>query len=171
VNVDETFDSAALRTKIEEALRFFVKLPLRKPASADPSGNVFLEIPGPKGKAIAFSESEGRVDVAFGPGRGSFDFSGSWIEEEDAESEESEAALSVEAAEAELEEDFKEELEAMVNLTLDILDESVFAARYLDDGVAMEGLFPSEEFADMKANPGFISLSWKGAFDVPGRSA
>jgi hypothetical protein len=169
VNVDETFDSAALRAKIEEALRFFVKLPMRKPASADPSGSAFLEIPGPKGKAIVFSESEGRVDVTFGPGRGSFDFSGSWIEEEDEESEA--APLSVEAAEAELEEDFKEELEAMVNLALDILDESVFAARYLEDGVAMEGLFPAEEFDDMKANPGFTSVSWKGAFEVPGHSA
>ncbi|MEO6095182.1 MAG: hypothetical protein ABIW76_05745 [Fibrobacteria bacterium] len=163
--MDETFDSSALRTKVEEALRFFVKLPMRKPASADPStnfsGNAFLEIPGSKAKVIAFSEGEGRVDVNFGPGRGSFDFSGSWIEDED---EDKEVSLSAEAAEAELEEDFKEELEAMVNLALDIIDESVFAARYVEDGIPMEGLFPAEEFEAMKGIPGFTSISWNGTY-------
>jgi hypothetical protein len=161
--MDETFDSEALRTKIADALRFFVKLPMRKPASAGVSVNAFLEIPGPKGKAIAFSETEGRVDLVFGPGRGSFDFSGSWIEEEE---DDDGIPLDEETAEAELEEDFKEELEAMVNLALDILDESVFAARYLEDGAPIEGLFPAEEFDDMKANPDFASLSWKGTFDL-----
>jgi hypothetical protein len=161
--MDEIQDSQLLRTKIEDALRFFVKLPMRKPASADVSGNAFLEIPGLNGKVIAFSESEGRVDLVFGPGRGSFDFSGSWIEEEE---DDDGALLDEETAEAELEEDFKEELEAMVNLALDILDESVFAASYLEDRALMEGLFPAEEFEDMKGRTGFMSLSWKGKFDT-----
>jgi hypothetical protein len=155
--MEESFDSAALRSKVEEALRFFVKLPLRKPAS----GEAFLEIPGPNGKAIAFSEDEGRVDLMFGPARGSFDFSGSWIEEAD---EEGGAPVSDEAAEAELEEAFKEELESLVNLALDILDESVFAARYLEDGEAIEGFCDAEAFEDLKGNPGFASVSWKGAY-------
>jgi hypothetical protein len=156
--VEHLDESAALRAKVEDALRFFVKLPLR-PGSQ----GAFLEIPGPGGKRMAFSESEGRVDLAFGPGRGSFDFSGSWLEEE-GEGEDA-APLHPETAEAELEEDFKEELEAMVNMALDILDESAFAARYPDQGVPMEGIFPAEEFAAMKSLPGFSSVSWKGKFD------
>ena len=100
-----------------------------------------------------------RAQARLVPGRGSFDFSGSWIEEEE------DAPVNEEVAEAELHEDFKEELEAMVNLVLDILDESVFAARYLEDGSPLDGFFPAEEFEGMKGNPGFASRSWKGRFD------
>ena len=157
--MEDAFDSDTLRATIEEALGFFVKLPQRKPAS----GDAFLEIPGPDGKAIAFAESEGRVDLLFGPARGSFDFSGSWIEDEDGDEG---ASLDAEAAEAELHEDFREEMEAMVNLALDILDESVFAARYSEDGAPMDGMFPAEEFEAMRGRPGFSSLSWKGRFDT-----
>ena len=75
------------------------------------------------------------------------------------------AALRATVAEAELHEDFKDELEAMVNLVLDILDESVFAARYQEDGAPIDGFFPAEEFGGMKGNAGFIGRSWKGRFD------
>ncbi|GEM_PF-3507019 len=148
--------STAVRSKVEEALRFFIKLPLRKPAE----GGAFLEIPGPGNEAIEFYESEARVELRFGFSGESFDFSGTWGDD-DGDKEE----VTPEVLEAELEEEFKDELEALVNTALDIIEESVFSAQYEKLSVRMGGLFPAEEFAEMKSSEAFESVSWNGKYD------
>jgi hypothetical protein len=163
--MDEFQDSELIRTKVEEALRFFVKklpsdLPIRR--SANPAeGEAFLEIPGPRNESIEFFEREGRVEMQFGFGGESFDFAGIMgDDDEDAE------GVDPETAEAEVEEDFKDELEALVNATLDVIEEGVFSAQYSKLSVQMGGLFPADDFEDMKGFEGFESVSWNGKYDV-----
>lgn len=159
--MDEIQDSELIRTKVEEALRFFVKnVPINrtvKPAEEE----AFLEIPGPRNESIEFFERDGRVEMTFGFGGESFDFAGIMgDDDEDVE------GVDPETAEAEVEEDFKDELEALVNATLDIIEESVFSAQYSKLSVQMGGLFPAEDFGDMKGFDGFESVSWNGKYDV-----
>ncbi len=159
--MDEIQDSELIRTKVEEALRFFVKnLPIHR-AENPAAAAAFLEIPGPRNEPIEFFEREGRVEMRFAFGGESFDFAGIMgDDDEDVE------GVDPETAEAEVEEDFKDELEALVNATLDIIEESVFSAQYSKLSVQMGGLFPAEDFEDMKGFDGFESVSWKGKYDV-----
>lgn len=159
--MDEIQDSELIRTKVEEALRFFVKnLPINK-AAHPAEEEAFLEIPGPNNEPIEFFEREGRVEMSFGFGGESFDFAGILgDDDEDVE------GVDTETAEAEVEEDFKDELEALVNATLDVIEESVFAAQYSKLSVQMGGLFPAEDFEAMKGFEGFESVSWNGKYDV-----
>lgn len=167
--MDDIKDSELIRAKVEEALRFFVKnlpghlpipLPIRK--AANPAEEeAFLEIPGPRNEPIEFFERDGRVEMSFGFGGESFDFGGiTGEDDEDAE------GVDPETAEAEVEEDFKDELEALVNAALDIIEESVFSAQYSKLSVQMGGLFPAEDFEAMKGFDGFESVSWNGKYDV-----
>lgn len=162
--IDDIPESQLLRTKVEEALRFFVKdQTILKPGNPA-EGEAFLEIPGPKGEAIEFFERDARVELSFGHGVESFNFSGTWGDEDEA----AEAVLdSEEESEesAEAEEDIKEELEALVNTTLDIIEESLFSAQYETLSVRMGGLFPAEDFEAMKELKDFESVSWNGTFD------
>ena len=159
--MDEIQDSELIRTKVEEALRYFVKnLPIHR-AESPAEAAAFLEIPGPRGESIEFFEREGRVEMRFGFGGESFDFAGILgDDDEDAE------GVDPETAEAEAEEDFKDELEALLNATLDIIEEAVFSAQYSKLSVQMGGLFPAEDFEDMKVFDGFESVSWNGKYDV-----
>ena len=163
--MDDIQDSELIRTKVEEALRFFVKslpVPLLIQRSPNPAEEEsFLEIPGPRNEPIEFFERDGHVEMSFGFGSESFDFGGiTGEDDEDAE------GVDAETAEAEAEEDFKDELEALVNATLDIIEESVFSAQYSKLSVQMGGLFPAEDFEDMKGFEGFESVSWNGKYDV-----
>ncbi|MDB5103796.1 MAG: hypothetical protein JWP91_1485 [Fibrobacteres bacterium] len=164
--MDDIKDSQIIRSKVEEALRFFVKLPIVNRAnhigpedSAD--SDAFLEIPGPKGESIEFFERDARVELRFGFGGESFDFSGVWGDDDGVGAE-----LDPEASAAEAEEDFKDELEALVNATMDIIEETLFSAQYEVLSVQMGGLFPAEDFEEMRANPGFESVSWNGKYSI-----
>lgn len=159
--MDDIQDSQLIRAKVEEALRFFVKnVPIIK--AANPAEEeAFLEIPGPRNEPIEFFERDGRVEMSFGFGGESFDFGGiSGEDDEDAE------GVDPETAEAEAEEDFKDELEALVNAALDIIEEGVFSAQYSKLSVQMGGLFPAEDFESMKGFDGFESVSWNGKYDI-----
>ncbi len=153
--------SEAIRSKVEEALRFFVKAPTHKPDSPA-EGDAFLEISGPGNESIELFERDARVEMRFGFGGESFDFSGTWGDDDDVDGEADDVDREVEAAEAE--EEFKDELEALVNTALDIIEESVFSAQYENLSVQMGGLFPAEDFEEMKAFKAFESLSWNGKY-------
>jgi hypothetical protein len=160
--MDEIQDSELIRAKVEEALRFFVKtlpIPLSIQRAENPAeAEAFLEIPGPRNESIEFFERDGRVEMNFGFGGESFDFAG--ITGDDDED------VDPETAEAEAEEDFKDELEALVNATLDVIEETVFSAQYSKLSVQMGGLFPAEDFEGMKGFDGFESVSWNGKYDL-----
>lgn len=159
--MDDIQDSELIRAKVEEALRFFVKnVPIAR-AAQPAEAEAFLEIPGPRNEPIEFFEREGRVEMHFVFGGESFDFAG--ILGDDDEGAE---GVDPEIAEAEAEEDFKDELEALVNAALDIIEESVFSAQYSKLSVKMGGLFPAEDFEAMKGFEGFQSVSWNGKYDV-----
>ncbi len=166
--IDDIPHSQALRTKVEEALRFFVKnLPIRK-AENPAEGEAFLEIPGhgPKGEAIEFFEKDSRVELEFGFSAESFNFSGDWGEEDGDDIDAAGESMDLDEAAAEAEEDIKEELEALVNTTLDIIEESLFSAKYKTLFIEMGGLFPAEEFAAMKGFKDFESVSWNGTYNT-----
>lgn len=167
--LEDMSESQIVRAKVEEALRFFVKnLPIRKLENAA-EGEAFLEIPGPKGEAIEFFEKDGRVELEFGFSAESFDFSGGWGEAEGVDGGDVDSLGEVEdpdVAAAEAEEDFKEELESLVNTTLDIIEETLFSAKYKKLLIEMGGLFPAEEFEAMKGLNAFESVSWKGRFNT-----
>jgi hypothetical protein len=166
--LEELSESQIVRAKVEEALRFLVKnLPIRKLENAA-EGEAFLEIPGPKGEAIEFFEKDGRVELEFGFSAESFDFSGGWSDVEGGEGEDSdilEEGVDPDESATEAEEDFREELEALVNTTLDIIEETLFSAKYKKLLIEMGGLFPAEEFEAMKGLNAFESVSWNGSFN------
>jgi hypothetical protein len=151
--------SEELRSIIEEALRYLIPLPIRKPAQ----GEAFLEIPGPKGAAIELFESDGEIELKFGVGGESFSF----LDDEDDDAGSDGEPLAIVDAENPA---FKAALKDLAKTVLDIAEEKVFSAQYKKLFLPLGGLFPAADFEKMRGYKRFVSRSWAGKFDQGGES-
>jgi hypothetical protein len=159
-----------MRAKLEEALRALAPGKYEKPDHVeDEEFDAFLFLRGPKGHDIAYFCDEEVVSVEFDPAAKHFEYirddEGIADEDEDGETdadeddgEDGEEGLS--------EEELKAVLKGVVQITLDITAERVFAAEYKKLFARVSGFHPPSEFASMKARKGFTSVSWNGTYDA-----
>jgi hypothetical protein len=148
-----------MRAQIEQALKKlapgeYVKTP--KAGDFD----AFLTRRGPNGEDIAYFCDNEMVSVEFG-GVGTH-----W--EYNPAEEEEEAEVEVEAGEAEEPPDPKAIVKGVVQTTLEISTEKVFAAEYRKLHAKVSKLHAAPAFEGLKAMKGFKSVSWNGKFDYTG---
>jgi hypothetical protein len=136
-----------MRDKIEEALRSLAPGPYER---AD-DGDVFLTLAGPGGASLDYLCDDSIVHLEFGPGGG--DVSEYNTVDED-------------GADDFTEDDLKEILKGLIQSTLDIVSERVFAASYKTLFARVGGLYPVAEFESLRNKKGFASQSWNGRFTL-----
>jgi hypothetical protein len=136
-----------MRAKIEEALRALAPGPYQRLED----GDVFLTLASPAGALIYYLCDNSIAHLEYGPG-------GSDISEFNTTDDDGKDAFT--------EDDLKHILKAMVQSTLDIQSERVFAASYKKLFGTVAGLYPAAEFESMRNKKGFASQSWNGTFNL-----
>jgi hypothetical protein len=173
-----------MRDHIEKALRAKVTGDFAKPNNPkDPENDAFLVLRGHHGKEVLFYCDSEVASVQFGPASRHFDFAD---EDEAAEGDDlggpegfgenilGESMGSSEAEDADTDEDgpagsFSEDdlqalLKGVVQATLDITQEKVFAAEYKKGFARVARFHAAREFEAVKGMKDFKSVSWKGKY-------
>lgn len=186
-----------MRAHIEKALRAQAPGDYGKPNNrTDEENDAFLVLRGPIGKEVLLYCDSEVASVEFGPASKHFDFAVEEEEEEDdiggpegfGENMLGESMGSSDADDDddddEVDEDDDEEagsgskgfgeedlralLKGMVQTTLDIMQEKVFAAEYKKGFARVARFHSAREFEAVKGMKDFRSVSWKGKFDSKG---
>lgn len=184
-----------MRTHIEKALRAQAPGDYGKPNNvSDDENDAFFILRGPIGKEVLFFCDSEVVSVAFGPGSKHFDWAVEEDEEEDdddiggpagfgenmlgevvgdsgdAEADEDEDEIDDEddgrEEKAFTEDDLKTLLKGVVQTTVDIMQEKIFAAEYKKGFARVARFHGAREFDAVKSMKDFMSVSWKGKYDV-----
>jgi hypothetical protein len=182
-----------MRARIEKTLRALAPGDYGKPNNVeDEEFDAFLILRGPIGKEVLFYCDSELVSVEFGVASKHFEFA---VEEEDEEKDddiggpagfgenmlgeavgdsggdddddtEDDDDGEKPEAKAFSEEDLKALLKGVVQITLDIMQERVFAAEYKKGFARVARFHSAREFEAVKGMKDFASMSWKGRFDV-----
>lgn len=169
-----------MRAHIEKALRAQAPGDYAKPNNvADPENGPFLVLRGHQGKEVLYYCDSEVASVEYGPASKHFDFGAEDEEGDDdiggpkgfeenvlgqsmgdsgGDGEEEPAKGSFSA------EDLKALLKGMVQTTLDITQEKVFAAEYKKGFARVARFHAAREYAAVKDMKDFKSLSWKGKY-------
>jgi hypothetical protein len=177
-----------MRAHIEKALRAQCPGDYAKPNNvADPENGPFLVLRGHQGKEVLYYCDSEVASVEFGPASKHFDFSEDEGEDDDIGGPEGfgesvlgqsmgdsegddgddgdEADDGEEAAKGGFsEDDLKALLKGMVQTTLDITQEKVFAAEYKKGFARVARFHSAREYEAVKGMKDFKSLSWKGKY-------
>ena len=146
-----------MRAQIEQALKKLAPGDYQKnPKAGD--FDAFLTRRGPKGEDIAYICDDEMVSVEFGGVGTHWEYNPA-EDEEEAEGED---------GEAEEPPDPKTIVKGVVQTTLDIATEKVFAAEYRKLHAKVSKLHAASAFEGLKAMKGFKSVSWNGKFDFSG---
>lgn len=182
-----------MRAKLEKTLRAQAPGDYGKPNNPDDEEfDAFLVLRGPIGKEVLFYCDSEVVSVEFGPASKHFDYAVD--EDEDEEDDDiggpagfgenmlGEAIGSGEAdaddpededdeddgpaAKALSEEELKALLKGVVQTTLDIMQDKIFAAEYKKGFARVARFHSAREFEAVKGMKDYASVSWKGRYDV-----
>lgn len=183
-----------MRTHIEKALRAQAPGDYGKPNNVeDDEFDAFFILRGPMGKEVLFFCDSEVVSVGFGPGSKHFDWA---VEEDEEEEDDDiggpagfgenmlgeavgDSADAEDDDEGEIdddddgtgekvftEDDLKALLKGVVQTTLDITSEKIFAAEYKKGFARVARFHSAREFEAVKGMKDFTSVSWKGKYDV-----
>lgn len=142
-----------MRAQIEQSLKKLAPGDYQKPPQAG-DFDAFLIRRGPKGEDIAYFCDDEMVSVEFGGVGTHWEYNPS--EDEEAEDEDGEAAEPP---------DPKTIVKGVVQTTVDIATEKVFAAEYRKLHAKVSKLHAASAFEGLKAMKAFKSVSWNGKFD------
>lgn len=185
-----------MRAHIEKALRAQAPGDYGKPNNPkDPENDAFFVLRGPMGKEVMYYCDSEVVSVEFGVASKHFDFAVEDEEDEeeddiggpdgfgenmlgesigggDEDDDDIDDDLDDDdeddepEAQAFTEEDLKTLLKGVVQITLDIMQERVFAAEYKKGFARVARFHAAREFEAVKGMKDFSSLSWKGRYDA-----
>lgn len=146
-----------MRAQIEQTLRKAAPGSYQKPIKVqDEEFDPFLIRVAPNGREIKYFCDSEMVSVEFGNVGTHIDWNPAEDEvDEDSEEEEAEAP------------DPKVVLKMVLQTTLDIVTERVFAAEYRKLHAKVSKLHPAAQFSGLKSMQGFTSRSWDGKYDYP----
>jgi hypothetical protein len=146
-----------MRAQIEQALKRSAPGDYQKPPGAG-DFDAFLTRRGPKGHDIAYFCDDEMVSVEFGGVGTHWEYNPS---EEDADADPEDGAV-------EEPPDPKTVVKGVVQTTLEIATEKVFAAEYRKLHAKVAKLHAASAFEGLKAMKGFKGVSWNGKFDYVG---
>lgn len=170
-----------MRAHIEKALRAQAPGDYARPNNvADAENGPFLILRGHHGKEVLYYCDSEVASVEFGPASRHFDFSPEEEEGEDIGGPEGfgESMLGQSMGDSGKDEDEEEEkakpgfseaelkalLKGMVQTTLEIMQEKVFAAEYKKGFARVARFHAPREFESVKGMKDFKSLSWNGKY-------
>lgn len=172
-----------MRAHIEKALRAQAPGDYARPNNvADPENGPFLVLRGYQGKEVLYYCDSEVASVEYGPAARHFDFSVEQEEEEDiggpegfgenmlgqsmgdSEADDEEEDEEEPGKGSYSEEDLKALLKGMVQATLEITQEKVFAAEYKKGFARVARFHAAREYEGLKGMKDFKSMSWKGKY-------